>query len=278
MVAGGLEGVPAAAARRHPDVNLAVGGLRRCVYLAVNRSGPVYLAVAAPSGRSGTGVYCAPMSISVSDAVWRRSRATGMVKLLLVALAEHADADGWSYPSVGRLARRIGRTPRRVQQLIREAEQLGELRVERTVGGRRRTNRYQVTPGRGLARRNGETRCAETPKRASPEPSVNRQVGSSEEQALPPHDLLPPGFAADNPAPNPRDQLARVVSAFAGRAGRSPTDDQLPALRDWTEIDGPAYLLGCMAIAPPDVRTSYDLFGYLQAAVKTRRTPAASAS
>ncbi len=40
------------------------------------------------------------MSIRVMTAVWEESRAGGVALLCLLALADHADDEGWCYPAV----------------------------------------------------------------------------------------------------------------------------------------------------------------------------------
>ena len=85
------------------------------------------------------------MSIRAIQAVWDRSEAGGSMRLLLLALADFADEDGLAWPSVATLAGRVGRTERRIQQLLAAAIDAGELQADR--GGGRGTSRYRLTPG-----------------------------------------------------------------------------------------------------------------------------------
>jgi DNA-binding MarR family transcriptional regulator len=56
-------------------------------------------------------------------------------KLLLLAIADQASDNGECWPSVNTMARRIGRSPRRVQQLLKEFEDRGYIRRATRVRG-----------------------------------------------------------------------------------------------------------------------------------------------
>lgn len=76
--------------------------------------------------------------------VWQHSKAKGTTRLVLLALADHAGADGGdAYPSVGRLAARCGMGERAVQGAIKKLRSLGELEVEPNTGPRG-VNRYRI--------------------------------------------------------------------------------------------------------------------------------------
>lgn len=77
------------------------------------------------------------------NAVWANSKhQDGKSLLLLLAIADHInDADGWSWPSISTLAKRIRSRPRYVIDLLKELEDSGELVVERALG---RPNRYRI--------------------------------------------------------------------------------------------------------------------------------------
>lgn len=85
------------------------------------------------------------MSIRAIQAVWDRTRAGGSMRLLLLALADFADEDGYSWPSIETLAQRAGRSERQVRRLIGIAIELGELEAHRAGG--LTTSRYWLTPG-----------------------------------------------------------------------------------------------------------------------------------
>jgi hypothetical protein len=85
------------------------------------------------------------VSIRAIQAVWDRSTVGGSLRLLLLALADFADEDGYSWPSVETLSKRAGRTERHVRRLITLAIAAGELKADR-VGGTT-SSRYWLTPG-----------------------------------------------------------------------------------------------------------------------------------
>jgi hypothetical protein len=67
-------------------------------------------------------------------------------RFVLVALADHADHDGYAWPAVDRLAHKTGLSRRSVQRALSDAELAGEL--VRTVGtGRGNPSLYQITVG-----------------------------------------------------------------------------------------------------------------------------------
>jgi hypothetical protein len=85
------------------------------------------------------------MSVRVMGYVWDYSEAHGLTRLVMLALADHADHEGECWPSVETIARkcRVGR--RTVQRALDEAEAAGEL-VRVSGGGRGQSNRYRVLP------------------------------------------------------------------------------------------------------------------------------------
>ncbi len=83
------------------------------------------------------------MSWQATKAVWEHSKQTGYGKLLMLALAEFADADGRCWPAIETLANRIDVKPRSVKRLIAQAEADGELTIERNAG-RGNTNEYVI--------------------------------------------------------------------------------------------------------------------------------------
>lgn len=84
------------------------------------------------------------MSVKAIAWVWEHSRAEGAARLVLLAIADCANATGWdAWPSMAELCRKTRLSERGVQKAIRRLEEMGELMV--TVNsGRGRTNRYRV--------------------------------------------------------------------------------------------------------------------------------------
>jgi hypothetical protein len=84
------------------------------------------------------------MSIKAMTTVWEKSNAKGSVLLLLLAIADYAHDDGTNaYPSVDTLSNKIRMTESNTHVLIRKAQELGELKVERNAS-RFNTNLYSL--------------------------------------------------------------------------------------------------------------------------------------
>lgn len=68
------------------------------------------------------------MSVQATAGVFERSRSKGSQRLLLLALADHADADMIAWPSVETIRKKMNfRSSRNIHRLLRELEELGEL-------------------------------------------------------------------------------------------------------------------------------------------------------
>jgi hypothetical protein len=93
------------------------------------------------------------MGLEATKWVWRQSRATGIPKFVLLAIADHADKEGVAWPGVPRLAQMVGRSERTVQRCLEELELLGDLKREihgANVPHRRRSyqsNLYRIPIG-----------------------------------------------------------------------------------------------------------------------------------
>ena len=82
------------------------------------------------------------MSVYVTSWVWRHSAATGSSRLVLLAIADIADDEGFAFPGINHLAGKSKLSPKTTRRQIVELEKLGELTVERRAG---HGNRYVVT-------------------------------------------------------------------------------------------------------------------------------------
>ncbi|MGW1102762.1 helix-turn-helix domain-containing protein [Streptomyces sp. NPDC002540] len=85
------------------------------------------------------------MSIKVTNWVWARSESRNGARLVMLALADRADDNGFCWPSIDDLAERTRLSPRAVQKGIATLVKNGELNVE-NGGGRHRSNRYRIIP------------------------------------------------------------------------------------------------------------------------------------
>lgn len=85
------------------------------------------------------------MSFKVTNWAWSRSESRNGARLVMLALADRADDNGFAWPSVDDLAERTKLSPRAVQKAIANLVEIGELEVE-NGGGRHRSNRYRIVP------------------------------------------------------------------------------------------------------------------------------------
>ena len=88
------------------------------------------------------------MSIFVTTHVWKDSKQKGSGLLLMLAIADYADAEGFAYPGVATLAKKIRMSKRTVQYLLRRVRESGELTVKKGAGPRGcNLFRVQMSPG-----------------------------------------------------------------------------------------------------------------------------------
>lgn len=81
------------------------------------------------------------MSIKVMTEVWESSSTKGGARLVLLALADYANDDGYCHPGVERLVLKSALTERNVQFILRELEARGEL-VTKGSSNRQRFPNY----------------------------------------------------------------------------------------------------------------------------------------
>lgn len=129
------------------------------------------------------------MSIKIMSAVFEGDLPP-VKRLVMLALADHADDEGLCYPSINRLCKRTGLSERAVQKHVKELEVLGYLSRGMNEG-KRGVNTYLLTPAR----------------RAPP-----HDVHPARRAPLPPHDVHPtPARRAPEPSrtiiePSNKDQ------------------------------------------------------------------------
>jgi hypothetical protein len=86
------------------------------------------------------------MSVRIMAAVFERSGLNPIPRFVLVALADHADHDGYAWPAVGRLCEKTGCSRNTVREALKEAVLAGELeRAGARAVGRGNTTLYRVT-------------------------------------------------------------------------------------------------------------------------------------
>lgn len=116
------------------------------------------------------------------DRVWELSQSKGAARLVLLALADWADDDGYCYPSLSAIVRKTQLTRPGVLQILRRLKELGEVEV--TVrghdtrdkvkakvpshGGWQATNYYRINVGNAVY-------C---PRKRTVDNAVTHQVGN----------------------------------------------------------------------------------------------------
>src|SRR5262245_55492205 len=85
------------------------------------------------------------MSVRVMARVWAHSQQSGGALLVMLALADFANDAGECWPSIPVLAQKARLTDREIRYLLPKLEEAGEVRLQRSNGGRNRRNRYVVT-------------------------------------------------------------------------------------------------------------------------------------
>ena len=86
------------------------------------------------------------MSIKRMTAVWEQSQTKGSHLLLLLAIADHADDDGFAWPGNSRLSKKVRMSGRHIKRMLSTLkEDLHELYYEQLEEGS--TNRYIVLAG-----------------------------------------------------------------------------------------------------------------------------------
>lgn len=84
------------------------------------------------------------MSISLMSAIFESTTLGPTERLIMLALADHANSEGACYPSIGRLCQRTGLSERAVQTNIRKLVEAGYIRIA-PGGGKGRPNLYFIS-------------------------------------------------------------------------------------------------------------------------------------
>lgn len=174
--------------------------------------------------------------------VWEHSRSKLSARLVLLAIADHANGDGLdAYPSTTQLMRKTGLSERGVQKAIAELVELGELLVT-TGGGRGKTNRYRVLM---VERPAEDANPAEDAPFAEENPAQETPYSENPAQETPYSTPETPHNATENPAKfapgTKREPRATVKHSPSGSAAPARTrGTRVPAdfaitdeMRDW---------------------------------------------
>ena len=85
------------------------------------------------------------MSIKIMTEVWESSSTKGDSRLVLLALADFANDEGYCFPSLERIALKSALSKRNVQMILRDLKSRGELVILQGAG-RGNVNAYWVLP------------------------------------------------------------------------------------------------------------------------------------
>ena len=125
------------------------------------------------------------MSVKIMSAVFENEELGPTERLIMLALADHADDEGRCYPSIARLCRRTGLKERAIQNNVKTLSQKGYLTVD-YGGGRNNANLYIV--------------------RANPAPDAPRTKCAPASD-----DTKTPHLTTRNPAPDAPKPLRTII-------------------------------------------------------------------
>jgi hypothetical protein len=126
------------------------------------------------------------MSVKLMQAVFDSATLGPTERLVMLALADHADDDGRCYPSIDRLRQRTGLSERAVQINVKKLADQGYLRVV-SGGGKSRPNTYFITPNPAPDAPTNPAYGAPNPAYGAPNPAYGAPN---------------PAYGAPNPAPD----------------------------------------------------------------------------
>jgi hypothetical protein len=84
------------------------------------------------------------VSVKVMSEVWKHSRAAGAELLVMLALGDFSNDQGESYPSLRILAQKSRLSVRGVCKILDRLQAAGEVRRDRSRGGKNRRTRYFI--------------------------------------------------------------------------------------------------------------------------------------
>jgi hypothetical protein len=162
------------------------------------------------------------VSFKVTNWVWENSQSRNGARLVMLAIADRADENGFAWPSIEDIAARTLLSPRAVQKGIANLIEIGELEVG-LGGGRHRRNRYQIIPKPrqidGVTAQKPRTSDGvsqrETPHSATETPNFEHET---------------PNFATRNPVQSSPESSLEPSEEPSGN--QSLTRANVPVLRD----------------------------------------------
>lgn len=197
--------------------------------------------------------------------VWKHSEQRGGALLILLALADFADDDGYAWPAVPTLAAKARMTERNARYTLRSLEAAGEITTT-PGGGRYGTSGYVVKTGAEIAGGQnlpGAKRSTKGAKRdtlggkpIAPNPSLGTVIepslpvatdapGELDQSTPPKHDAWLPlkeaiaTVATGKPkVTGAKGQPVKWIGSLVGDVGRIAGDDVETALAIWAAFEG----------------------------------------
>lgn len=117
------------------------------------------------------------MSIKMMSQVWEYSSAEGSELLLLLAIADFADDDGFAFPGTSTLAKKIRMSERSVKRLRQKLYEKGELQYLKGGKGKGDRLSVRVTPVSTKGDKPGKERVTPVSPEPPIEPSINTTNG-----------------------------------------------------------------------------------------------------
>lgn len=186
------------------------------------------------------------MSSMCTSLVWTQSKARGSHKLVLLALAEHADRRGEAELSLRDMAGFCGLSKSRIEEIVSGLIASGELRLRSAGAGRGKPNRYWITLRSAPVIRPEHQPLTEKPDISDYEVVYSDPVEPEEisislqQERTQPHDQV---------SPPPKDTLMSIRhGSVDGRKHR----DAAEAAPKLTQQDVNAVLTAAGISAPPD--------------------------
>jgi len=203
------------------------------------------------------------VSVKIMARVWAHSKMKDGKLLVMLALADFANDEGESWPSIPVLAMKARLSDRQVRRVLDELEANGEIRRVRSHGGRNRRNRYFITtpqtpdintlkefPGKNNPETHDQKTLVPVSGALNPHRTVNIAKGKpSPPNGTPPHEeKTVSGF---------REIMALYQDLFVAKVGAKPDIDKvdgkiLSDLLKRRETDEVKGLLTFFFKKPPD--------------------------
>ncbi|HWM95203.1 MAG TPA: hypothetical protein VN493_30900 [Thermoanaerobaculia bacterium] len=228
------------------------------------------------------------MSLETLLDTWKRSPLKSSRLLLVLALADAADDEGWSSPKVDWLAERARVQPRQAQRILRDLEAAGTLEVRQGVG-RGRTSAYRLRLEKGvihatfssekggaedtLSPGKGGVHVAHFPEKGDTQDAFSPGKGGTDDTFSPPSDSPLTPTQPDDHHPDRRltaqQETVRRAQEIYASVGASPPDPGV--IRLWANtLGGPDPLCQLLADLAGAGHLASKSQGYVWKAVQNR--------